>query len=55
MSRQRFNDLWSALRWSHQPKDIPDGLSHSEHFRMLIDDMVDIFNWQEEDTFILSE
>ena len=43
MFRQRFNDLRNALRWSHQPKDRPDGLFHAEHRWMFIHDMVDIF------------
>ena len=53
--RQRFGDLWSALRWSTQPKDRPQGVSHAEHRWMLINDMVDIFNQHREDNFIPSE
>ena len=53
--RQRFDNLWSALRWSHQVKDTPDGLFHAEHCWMLIDDMVYNFNWHREDTFVPSE
>ena len=44
MPRQKFNSIWSALKWSHQHKDRPDGLSDAEHRWMIIDDMVDIFN-----------
>ena len=44
MPRQRFDDLWSALRWSTQPKDRPQDVSHAEHWWILINDMVDIFN-----------
>ena len=55
MPRQIFDNIWSALRWSHQVKDRPSGLSHSEHCWMLIDDMVDIFNQHREETFVPSE
>ena len=55
MARQRFDDLWSALRWSHQQKDRPSGLSHAEHRWTLIDDMVDIYNRHREDNFVPSE
>ena len=44
MSRPRFDELWSALRCSEQPKEIPEGMPHAEHRWMLIDDMVEIFN-----------
>ena len=40
MPRQRFDYLWSALRWSHQPKKRPEGMTHAEHRWMLVDDMV---------------
>ena len=55
MPRQRFDDLWSALRWSHQPKERPQGVSHAEHRWMLINDMVEIFNHHREDDFIPGE
>ena len=44
MSRLRFDELWSALRWSEKPKEIPECMPHIEHRWMLIDDMVEIFN-----------
>ena len=44
MSRIRFDDLWSHLRWSFQPEERPDDKSHSEHRWMLVNDMVDMFN-----------
>ncbi len=55
MPRQRFDDLWIALRWITQPKERPQGVSHAEHWWMLINDMVDIFNQHQEDKFIPSE
>ena len=55
MPRQRFDDLCSALRWSFQLKERPQGASYAEHRWMLINDMVDIFNQHREDKFIHSE
>ena len=55
MPRQRFDDLWSALQWSTQPKDRPQGVLHAEHCWMLVNDMVGIFNQHWEDHFIPSE
>ena len=55
MSGQRFDDLWSALRWNQQPKDRPGGISHAEHYWMLIGEMVDSFIQCQEDTVISSE
>ena len=52
MPRQRFDDLRSALRWSHHPKNRPDGLSHAAHHWMLNHDMVDIFNWHQGGNFV---
>ena len=44
MPRGRFDDLWSAIRFSHQPDDRPEEMTH-EHFRwMLVDDFVREFN-----------
>ena len=55
MPRQRFDDLWSALRQSSQPKDGPWGVSYAEHKWMLINDIVDIFNQHRGDNFIPGE
>ena len=44
ISRPFFDALWSALQWSEQPKEIPEGMPHAEHRWMLIDDIVEIFN-----------
>lgn len=44
MTRERFNDLWAAIRFSYQPAVRPEGMS-SEHYRwMLVDDFVTNFN-----------
>ena len=55
MPRQRFDDLWSTLRWSCQLKERPQGVLHVEHRWMLINDMVDVFNQHREDDFIPGE
>ena len=36
MPRYIFDDFWVALRWSHQPKDRPTGLSHAAYHRKFI-------------------
>ena len=54
ISRPFFDALWSALQWSEQPKEIPEGTPHAEHWWMLIYDMFEIFNRQRED-FLPSE
>lgn len=54
ISRPRFDELWSVLRWSNQPIEQSKGIPHVEHWWMLIGDMVEIFN-QHKDDFLLSE
>ena len=49
MSRPQFDELWSALRCSEQPKERPEGMPHAEHLWMLIDDTVEIFNRHREE------
>ena len=53
--RQRFDYLWSILRWNFQPKERPQGVSDADHRWMLIDDVVDIFNQHQQDNFIPSK
>ena len=55
MSRNGFDEIWSELRWSDQPDFRPPEMSHSEYRWLLVDDMVDIFNSNREDSFIPSE
>ena len=52
ISRRQFYELWSALRWSEQPKEIPEGMPHAEHRWILIYDMVEIFNRHREEFFL---
>ena len=54
MSRPQFDELWSALLWSEEPKEIPEGMPHAEHWWMLIDDMVEIFNQHGKNNIYLS-
>mmetsp|Transcript_33176 Transcript_33176/g.50057 ORF Transcript_33176/g.50057 Transcript_33176/m.50057 type:complete len:86 (+) Transcript_33176:485-742(+) len=44
MSRNRFDNMWSAIRWSDQPVDRPDGMSPGRYRWRLIDDFVTAFN-----------
>jgi hypothetical protein len=44
MSRNRYDDLWKNIRWSEQPADRPDGMSHSSYRWMLVDGFVNRFN-----------
>lgn len=55
MSRPRFDDIWSDIRWSDQPDERPVGMNHGEYRWLLIDDMVTIFNKHREEFFIPSE
>ena len=55
MSRNRFDELWSHLRWSEQPVQRPADKTHAEHRWMLVDDMVAIFNKHREENFAPSE
>ena len=55
MSRHRWDTLWKCLRWSDQPSERPDEMSH-EHWRwMLIRDFVDRFNEHRSTWFIPSK
>ena len=55
MLRNRFDEIWSELRWSDQPDVRPPEMSHAEYRWLLVDDMVEIFNSHREDSFIPSE
>ncbi len=44
MPRQRIDDLFRCIWFSHQPKECPEGMSSSAHWWMLIDDFVNAIN-----------
>lgn len=44
MSRNRFDQIWSALTFSNQENPKPAGLSWEDHRWQLIDDSISIFN-----------
>ena len=44
MSRDRFEVLWSCIRFSRQPPERPAGTSCSTYRWMLVDDFVSLFN-----------
>ena len=49
MPRPLFDELWCALQWSEQTKEIPEGMPHVEHWWILLDDMIEIFNRHREE------
>ena len=52
MSRNRFDDIWYAIRWSHQPPEQPDGMSLERYCWMLINDFVANINKYRQRTFV---
>ena len=54
MSRNRFTELTSCMRWSDQP-DVPhEGMSAEQHRWLLVDGFVERFNQHRENTFFPS-
>jgi len=45
MSKNRFDDIWSCVIWSKQPKHRPEGMTHEAHRWLLVECFVDNFNW----------
>ena len=45
MSKNRFDDMWSCVVWSKQPKQRPEDISHEAHRWMLVESFVDNFNF----------
>lgn len=44
MSRKRFDEIWSSIRFSQQPTVRPDGMSSEQHRWLLVDNFVANFN-----------
>ncbi|KAG7363996.1 transposase IS4 [Nitzschia inconspicua] len=44
MSRTRFEDIWSCLRWGDQPSERPGRMSSEQHRWLLVDDFVEELN-----------
>jgi len=55
MTRHRFDEIFSCLRWSRQPSRRPEGMEHSRWRWMLIDDFVRNFNSHRATKFIPSD
>ena len=55
MSRNRFDEIWSCLRWSHQPDERPPGMSHAAYRWMLVDGFVENFNLNRSENFYPGE
>ena len=52
MSRNRFDDIWYAVRWSRQPPEQPHGMSSEQYRWMLVDDFVANINEYRARTFV---
>ena len=52
MSRNRFDDIWYAVRWSRQPPEQPDGMSSERYRWILINDFVANINKYRQRTFV---
>ena len=52
MSRNCFDDIWYAIRWSRQPPEQLDGMSMERYHWMLIDDFVANINKYRQRTFV---
>eukprot|EP00542_Grammatophora_oceanica_P010949 CAMPEP_0194045412 /NCGR_PEP_ID=MMETSP0009_2-20130614/16765_1 /TAXON_ID=210454 /ORGANISM="Grammatophora oceanica, Strain CCMP 410" /LENGTH=100 /DNA_ID=CAMNT_0038690263 /DNA_START=168 /DNA_END=467 /DNA_ORIENTATION=+ len=44
MARHRFDDIWSAIRFSDQPTVRPEDMTSEQYRWRLVDDFVDNFN-----------
>lgn len=54
MSRTRFEEIWSNMRWSNQPETQPEGMSSKKYRWMLVEDNVNSFNAHRASTFVPS-
>ena len=52
MLRNRFDDIWYAVRWSRQPPEQPDGMSSERYRWMLVEDFVANYNDYRKRTFL---
>jgi hypothetical protein len=52
MSRNRFDDIWYAIRWSRQPPEQPHGMSSEQYRWMLVNDFVANINEYRVRTFV---
>ena len=52
MSRNRFDDIWYAVKWSCQPPEQPHGMLSEQYRWMLVDDFVDNINEYRARTFL---
>ena len=52
MSRNRFDDIWYAARWSRQPPEQPHGMLSEQYRWMLVDGFVANINKYRTRTFV---
>jgi Transposase IS4 len=55
MSRKRFDDLWTCIRFSMQPDDKPEDITSETYRWMLVDGFIRNFNQHRATNFIPSE
>ena len=55
ITRNRFDDIWAYIRFSDQPGERPDAMSHEKYRWLLVDDFVQAFNDHREYTFVPSD
>jgi hypothetical protein len=55
MSRNRFDSIWSSLRFGRQPAERPAHMTSEAYRWMLVDGFVDLFNRYRETNFIPSD
>ena len=51
MSQNIFDMIWSCLRWSHQPKQKEEVMTHTQYRWLLVDNFIDCFNTHRPDKF----
>ena len=51
MTRNRFDQLWKCLSFSHQPETRPEEMPHEEYRWKLVDDFIELFNCHREQCF----
>jgi hypothetical protein len=55
MPRNRFDEIWRYMRFSHQPPERPPSMSHEEHRWTLVADFVWLFNEHRVEQFVPSD
>ena len=51
IARNRFDMIWSCLRWIHKPKQREEVMTHAQYMWLLVDEFIDRFNTHRSDKF----